>query len=67
MKAGRGRLTRGLRTRLSQLGRALLANFRRAKPPAAEASATSPDDPEAGSEDLPPEPAWVEVSRSSWF
>jgi hypothetical protein len=40
------------------------------KVPAADASAAPPASPDhtgIGFEELPPESAWVELSRSSWF
>jgi hypothetical protein len=68
MSEGQRRPTRNSRKRFIEHCRAFLFG-RHGTPPinALIAPATAPDDTGTGNEDPPPEPAWVELSRSSWL
>ncbi len=70
MSEGLKRPIRNPRQRLIEHGLALFARFGRHRAPPTGTSIAppiAPDDSKAANEELPPEPAWVEVSRSSWF
>jgi hypothetical protein len=56
--------------RLGKPWRSLAAAFCRAETPAIRTflpAAAPADDAGIAAEELPPEPAWVELSRSCWF